>query len=127
MYGEPTEPTSVRGRAIAMLVMPSNLLIFEGVVMAIGGLVMTTIALGPAVVNGAPFDDIERISVAEAIGNSTGDRGSGGFAAVTGGVTLGVATSSGGVAVAPSTGAARKIHDVRPIWPDAARRAGIQG
>ena len=82
---------------------------------------------GRKTVNGAPFDDTERISVAEAMGNSTGGRGSGVVAGVTGGVTLGVDPSSGGVGVVPSTGAARKIHDVRPIWPEAARRAGIQG
>jgi protein TonB len=46
---------------------------------------------------------------------------------ITGGVIVGVDTSSGGVAMAPSTGTVRKTRDVRPVWPEAARRADIHG
>jgi hypothetical protein len=50
---------SARGPAIALLVMPSNLLIFEGVATAIGGLLMFVIGMWPLVFNDAPPGDEE--------------------------------------------------------------------
>jgi TonB family protein len=78
-------------------------------------------------VNGASFDDTERIGIADAVSNSRGGGGNAVTAGVTGGVSFGADASSGGVALAPQTGAARKVHDVRPVWPEAARQARIQG
>src|SRR5262245_27992522 len=67
------------------------------------------------------FDEVERQTVDEASGKRTPP------------VTV---VATGGIADAPvrlpapgfsPAGSPRKIHDVRPVWPDAARRAGVQG
>jgi len=66
------------------------------------------------------FDEVERLTVDEASGKRTPP------------VTVDV---TGGVADAPvrlpsqssSIAAPRKIYDLRPVWPDEARRASVQG
>jgi TonB family protein len=69
---------------------------------------------------GGSFDEVERLKVNELSGVRP--------PAVTTGVTAGVVDapvrlpSQGSSVAAP-----RKIYDVRPVWPDEARRAGVQG
>ena len=64
---------SARGPAIALLVMPSNLLTFEGIVTAIGGIVLFTIGMWPLVFNDAPPGDeeVEEAIVAMLLGLMT--------------------------------------------------------
>jgi hypothetical protein len=64
---------SARGPAIALLVMPSNLLTFEGLVTAIGGVVLFVIGMWPLVFNDAPPGDeeIEEAIVAMLLGLMT--------------------------------------------------------
>jgi TonB family protein len=63
------------------------------------------------------FDEIERLKVDELSGVRPPP--------VTAGVTAGVI--GGDLAVRFPSGPPRKVHDVRPVWPDEARRAGVQG
>jgi hypothetical protein len=64
---------SARGPAIALLVMPSNLLTFEGLVTAVGGIVLFVIGMWPLVFNDAPPGDeeTEEAIVAMILGLST--------------------------------------------------------
>ncbi len=64
---------SARGPAIALLVMPSNLLTFEGLVTAAGGIVLFVIGMWPLVFNDAPPGDeeVEEAIVAMLLGLMT--------------------------------------------------------
>jgi TonB family protein len=75
---------------------------------------------GRSTENGASFDAVEGAKVAEA---TTGRS----RATVSGGVTLGGATTDVGVVRNPRPSPIRKIHDVQPIWPEAARQADVRG
>jgi TonB family protein len=67
------------------------------------------------------FDEAERLRIDEASGRRT--------PSLTVGVTAGVvpAPVSPPSAGVPPPGSARKIFDVRPVWPDEAQRARVQG
>jgi TonB family protein len=70
--------------------------------------------------NGAAFDAVERAKVAEAkTGRSR--------ATVSGGVIPSGATPDVGVVRNPSPSPIRKINDVQPMWPEAARQANVRG
>src|SRR5262245_7059205 len=67
------------------------------------------------------FDEAERLRIDEASGKRQ--------PSLTVGVTAGVVDAPGRVPSAgvPPPGSARKIHDVRPVWPEEAQRARVQG
>src|SRR5262245_2078806 len=67
------------------------------------------------------FDEVERRKVDEASGKRQ--------PALTAGATLSVvpATVREPAAGVPPPGSARKIYDVRPVWPEVAQRARVQG
>lgn len=67
------------------------------------------------------FDEVERLRIDEASGRRQ--------PSVTAGVTAGAVDVPARVPSAgvPPPGSARKIHDVRPVWPDEAQRARVQG
>jgi TonB family protein len=79
---------------------------------------------GRSAARGAPFDDVERAGIAEATGALTVDPGL--TPGVSGGVTMS-ATPTAGIVRNSSQGPIRKIHDVRPVWPEAARLANVHG
>ena len=66
---------------------------------------------------GGSFDEVERQKVEEASSVRPPP--------VTAGVTPSVI--GGDLPVRLPSGPPRKVHDVRPVWPDEARRAGVQG
>jgi TonB family protein len=67
------------------------------------------------------FDEAERSRIAEASGRRQ--------PSLTVGVKAGIVDAPGRVPSAgvPPPGSARKIHDVRPVWPEEAQRARVQG
>jgi TonB family protein len=75
---------------------------------------------GRSTENGASFDAVERAKVAEATtGRSRVN--------VSGGLILGGATPDVGVVRNPTPSPIRKIRDVQPMWPEAARQADVRG
>jgi len=67
------------------------------------------------------FDEAERSRIEDASGQRTPPVTAGATAGVTAGVV------GGDLPVRLPSGPPRKVHDVRPVWPDEARRAGVQG
>jgi TonB family protein len=69
--------------------------------------------------NGVSFDQVEKLKIEEAMGTRA--------PAVSAGVSGGVVVDPQGRLPSAGLGSPRKIHDVRPVWPEEARRAGVQG
>ena len=75
---------------------------------------------GRSTERGAPFDAVERTKVAEATSGRSG-------ASVSAGVVPSGATPDAGAVRNSGMPPIRKIHDVTPVWPDAARQANVRG
>ena len=80
-------------------------------------LVLVYRGLSRSTAAGGSFDEVERQKINEASGVRPPP--------VTAGVTAGVI--GGDLPVRLPSGPPRKVHDERPVWPDEARRAGVQG